>query len=69
MSAADVLEAPATTSGRRSNGHHSYLEGWAARYWKSQEAIERSRLRKGKARHRAHRDPIPAERPTTGAQR
>lgn len=45
-------------NGRRSNGHQSYLELWAKRYWRSQQAIERARLRDGKAKYRAHRDPI-----------
>jgi hypothetical protein len=61
---AGVLEAPATKpQGRRANATTPYLEAWAARYWRSQQAIERNRLRKGKARHRAHRDPIPAGKP------
>lgn len=44
--------------GRRANATTPYLESWAARYWRSQQAIERGRLRKGKAKHRAHREPI-----------
>lgn len=39
----------------------SYFERWAARYWRSQEALERDRLRKGKATHRAHRQPLPGK--------
>lgn len=62
---AGVLEAPATKpSGRRATATTPYLEGWAQRYWRSQAKIERDRLRKGKAKHRAHRVPIhgkPAE--------
>jgi hypothetical protein len=51
-------------SGRRAAGIvlNSYRERWARRYWRSQAKIERDRLRKGKARHRAHRDPLPAAR-------
>ena len=45
-------------SGRRSDGSTPYLEGWAQRYWRAQQSIERGRLRQGKAKHRAHRDPI-----------
>jgi hypothetical protein len=45
----------------RHAGKASYLEGWAERYWRSQQAVERDRLRKGKARHRAHRDPLPGK--------
>lgn len=36
-----------------------YAEGWAQRHPYAQGRIERDRLRKGKARHRAHRDPLP----------
>lgn len=58
-----ALEAePATTrTGKRADERVSYLEGWAQRYHRSQLAIERSRLAKGKARHRAHRDPLPGK--------
>lgn len=48
-------------SGRRSSGRQSYLELWAKRYWRSQQAIERSRLLLGKAKYRAHRDPLPGK--------
>jgi hypothetical protein len=47
--------------GRRANATTPYLEAWAARYWRSQQAIERGRLRQGKAKHRAHREPIAAK--------
>jgi hypothetical protein len=54
--------APATTAtGKRAEARVSYLEGWAQRYHRSQLAIERSRLAKGMARHRAHRDPLPGK--------
>lgn len=50
-------------TGRRSSGQASYREQWAARYWRSQAKIERDRLRKGKAKYRAHRDPLPVLKP------
>jgi hypothetical protein len=59
----EVFRADADTAkprGRRA-GKSSYLEGWAQRYWRSQQAVERDRLRQGKARHRAHRDPLPGK--------
>lgn len=46
--------------GRRA-GKASYLEAWAQRYWRSQLAVERDRLRKGKAKHRAHRNVLPGK--------
>lgn len=33
----------------------AYIEQWASRYQRAQAAIERDRLRKGLAKHRAHR--------------
>lgn len=52
-------------TGRRAAAGNSYLELWAARYWRSQAKIERDRLRRGKAKYRAHRDPLPAIKPVT----
>lgn len=46
--------------GRRA-GKTSYLETWAERYWRSQQAVERDRLRQGKAKHRAHRNVLPGK--------
>lgn len=46
-------------AGLHSTGRTSYMEQWAERYQISQAAIERARLKQGKARHRAHRDPLP----------
>lgn len=40
-----------------------YQDLWACRYWRSQAGIERGRLARGFARHRAHRDPFPVEPP------
>lgn len=48
-------------TGRHADPHTPYMETWAERYWRSQQAIERSRLRTGMAKHRAHRDPIPGK--------
>lgn len=58
----NTMISPAAT-GRRAlkTEGSSYFERWAARYWKSQEKIERDRLTKGAARHRAHRDPLPGK--------
>lgn len=57
-----AAEAPATTRRREQQTEgSSYFEGWAARYWRSQQKIERDRLRNGMARHRAHRDPLPGK--------
>lgn len=39
----------------------SYFERWAARYWRSQQAVERDRLLRGRAIHRAHRKPLPGK--------
>lgn len=39
----------------------AYMERWAQRYPKSQEAIERDRLAKGMAKHRAHLYPLTAQ--------
>lgn len=58
MSAA-VLNPEAPTQGRRADTSRvSYMEHWAERYHRSQEAVERARLRKGKAKYRAHREPL-----------
>jgi hypothetical protein len=40
-----------------------YQDLWARRYWRSQAGIERGRLDRGFARHRAHREPFPVEPP------
>jgi hypothetical protein len=54
--------APATTpTGKRAEGRTPYLEAWAQRYHRSQLAIERARLKAGKAKHRAHRDLLPGK--------
>lgn len=59
---AALTEAPATTpTGKRAESRTPYLEAWAERYHRSQLAIERSRLKDGKAKHRAHRDPLPGK--------
>lgn len=47
-------------TGRRSSGFGTYMERWAQRYPTSQEAIERDRLAKGLAKHRAHLFPLNA---------
>lgn len=50
---------------RAQHGRRSVLEGapyaeaWAQRHPFGQSLIERDRLLKGKARHRAHRNPLP----------
>lgn len=47
--------------GRHTAAHGTYMEKWAQRYPKSQEAIERDRLARGLAKHRAHLFPITAQ--------
>ena len=54
----------AKQSGRHAETGTPYMETWAKRYWRSQQAIERNRLRKGAAKHRAHRDPLPGKQAT-----
>ncbi len=44
--------------GQHCNGTIPYLERWAERHPQSQEAVERDRLAKGFARHRAHLYPL-----------
>lgn len=58
-----ALEAQPTTTptGKRAEARTPYLEAWAERYHRSQLKVERDRLRKGKARHRSHRDPLPGK--------
>lgn len=51
--------APVEAKGRHAGHGGSYLEQWAERYPVSQAAAERGRLKQGKARRRAHRDPLP----------
>lgn len=50
-----------TATGKRAEARTPYLEAWAQRYHRSQLAIERARLKAGKAKHRAHRNPLPAK--------
>lgn len=47
--------------GRRAAAWGAYMERWAARYPQSQEAVERDRLAKGAAKHRAHLFPLTAQ--------
>jgi hypothetical protein len=56
--------------GTKPEGRHTledpvsrYQDLWARRYWRSQAGIERGRLDRGFARHRAHREPFPVEPP------
>ncbi|MET4094600.1 hypothetical protein [Arthrobacter sp. UYCu712] len=59
---AALTTAPETTAtGKRAEGRTPYLEAWAQRYHRSQLAIERGRLKAGRAKHRAHRDPLPGK--------
>ncbi|MHC6592395.1 hypothetical protein [Arthrobacter sp. C152] len=55
-------DTSSTKQGRHAETGTPYMETWAERYWRSQEAIERNRLRKGFAKHRAHRDPLPGKK-------
>ena len=57
-------QAPAPATGRRADTSRvSYLEHWAERYYRSQVAVERARLRQGKAKYRAHREPLKEQKP------
>lgn len=49
------------TSGRHADDRTSYMERWAERYPIGQRSVERTRLKQGKAKYRAHRDPLPAK--------
>ncbi len=60
---ADDHVAGTKTAGKHADVRVSYMDAWAKRYWRSQYGIERSRLRKGKAKHRAHRDELPIKAP------
>lgn len=55
MSTPTIVNLEARRRGRRALTRTSYLEQWAARYFKAQQRIERDRLKKGLAKHRAHR--------------
>lgn len=55
MTTPTIVNLAERRQGRRALPHTSYLEHWAARYQKAQQRIERDRLRKGAAKHRAHR--------------
>lgn len=59
----DRIDAELNTSGRHAGVRVSYEDAWAKRYWRSQAGIERGRLDKGKAKHRAHREPFPLKAP------
>lgn len=59
----DRLDEESKPSGRHAAPRASYEDTWAMRYWRSQAGIERGRLDKGMARHRAHREPFPVEAP------
>jgi hypothetical protein len=63
----DRIDAELNTSGRHAAVRASYEDAWAKRYWRSQAGIERGRLDKGMARHRAHREPFPVEAPDDAA--
>lgn len=56
----EVALTRSAPSGRRAAGTVPYAETFAERHRKAQAAIERNRLDKGKARYRAHRDPVSA---------
>lgn len=58
MSAAAQVEAAPSVGRRADTSRVSYMERWAERYYRSQEKIERDRLRKGKAKYRARREPL-----------
>lgn len=58
MSATAQIEAAPTAGRRADTSRTSYMERWAERYHRSQEKVERDRLRKGKAKYRAHREPL-----------
>lgn len=47
-------------NGKHCAAHGVYMEKWAERYPQSQEAIERDRIAKGLAKHRAHLYPLTA---------
>lgn len=53
--------------GRLALSHISYVEAWAKRYPKAQQAIERDRLKQGLAKHRAHRLVLKSTPPATAA--
>jgi hypothetical protein len=59
----DRMDEESKPSGRHADFRVSYEDAWAKRYWRSQAGIERGRLDKGMARHRAHREPFPVEAP------
>jgi len=58
--APEVALTRCTPSGRRASDTVPFGETFAERHRKAQAAIERNRLAVGKARYRAHRDPISA---------
>lgn len=58
MSAVAQATAAPKQGRRADTSRTSYMEHWAERYHRSQEAVERARLRKGKAKYRAHREPL-----------
>lgn len=61
LPAPDVaLTRSSAPSGRRAANTVPYAETFAERHRKAQAAIERNRLATGKARYRAHREPVSA---------
>lgn len=54
-----VLQGPIKGRHATDWARRPYLDAWAERYPASQASVERGRLKQGKARHRAHRDPLP----------
>lgn len=57
------MDDEAKPSGRHAADRASYEDAWAKRFWRPQAGIERGRLEKGMAKHRAHRDPFPLQAP------
>ena len=51
----------APKAGKHADDRTSYMERWAERYPHGQRSVERTRLKLGKAKYRAHRDPLPAK--------
>ncbi|AYN58727.1 hypothetical protein PBI_PEAS_40 [Arthrobacter phage Peas] len=63
----DRMDEESKPAGRHAADRVSYEDAWAKRYWRSQAGIERGRLDKGMARHRAHREPFAVEPPKDAA--
>lgn len=60
LPAPEVALVRSAPSGRRASKSVPYAETFAERHRRAQERIERNRLAVGKARYRAHREPVSA---------